>query len=256
MTLKKPVKWLPLDVDALEDTKIMALVMALGLEGYGIYIMLIQFLAKQEPSYSTSLDSLKYLAFRNHTSEEKIKAVVSGFGLFEIEDNEFYSNSLIRRMEGYDNIRVKNTEKAFKRWSKYRELCQSNATALPEQCQKSREEDNRIEKKTKQKRRKESIEVSSFSSYVSDIFAPAWMKWFSYKIEIGDPYKTIVGASTQYQNLLKLSKEDPVIAMKIVDQSIANEWKGLFPLKTPEFQKNENLTLDEIREKIKQARKQ
>ena len=57
------------------------------------------------------------------------------------------------------------------------------------------------------------------------------MKWLSYKIELGDPYKTVSGAKTQYNHLVTLSGRDPEKAMKIVDQSIAGEWKGLFALK-------------------------
>jgi hypothetical protein len=57
------------------------------------------------------------------------------------------------------------------------------------------------------------------------------MKWISYKIEIKDQYKTLIGAKTQYEHMVKLCHGDPDIAMMIVDQSISSEWKGLFELK-------------------------
>jgi uncharacterized protein YdaU (DUF1376 family) len=237
MSVNKPVKWLPLDVDALEDPKVMALVMALGLEGYGIYIMLIQFLAKQEPLYITTTESLKYIAYHNHVSEEKIKAVVQGFGLFEFDGDSFYSNSLTRRMERYDNLKLKNKERAEKRWEKTRKLCHGNATALPAHCpgnaEKRREEKNRIENNTKQKRRSEKSTDNPLPdvSYVDNLFSPSWTKWLSYKTELGDPYKTASGAKTQYNHLVSLSGHNPDLAMLIVDQSIAYEWKGLFALK-------------------------
>src|SRR4030042_2689376 len=108
MNTGKAIKWIPLDIDSLDDPKIMALVQALGFEGYGIYIMLIQYLAKQESDYSLSLDFIKSLSYRNHISEDKVKAVIQGFGLFEIQDGIFYSSSLKRRMEVYDkNIEIK-----------------------------------------------------------------------------------------------------------------------------------------------------
>ena len=164
----KNVKWIPLDVDALDDPKIMALVSALGMEGYGTYIMLIQYLAKQEPNYTLTIDFLKHLARRNSVSEEKVKAVVMSFGLFESQDDLFYSNSLIKRMEHYDNLRVINRKKAEKMWDKkHRAAAQlivtesdknqlteltvnkeHNAAALPEhsRCYARREEKRRIDK--------------------------------------------------------------------------------------------------------------
>lgn len=255
MTNKKPVKWFPLDVDALEDPKVMALVMALGMEGWGIYTMLIMFLAKQEPQYVSPLDSLKYLAYRNHISEDKMKAVVQGFGLFEINEAHFYSPALIRRMEGYDNIRQMNKEKADLRWNKVRALCQSNATALPMQSQERREEKNRIEKNRKEKRR-EYIPPADMS-FVDQLFLPAWDKWINYKKELKDPYKTVSGMKSQYSHLLKISNSDPDIAMMTVEKCIRKEWKGLFPLDQDELVKVNpgESAVDRIRKDIENAMK-
>lgn len=149
----KNSKWIPLDVDALDDPKIMDLVSALGMEGYGTYVMLIQHLAKQEPDYTLALNQLKHLAYRNHISEEKISAVVNHFNLFVIEGNIFFSLSLLRRMEAYDNLKKINRDKANKRWEKYKELASKYAPALPEHyssnADKKRIDKNRIDKNTK-----------------------------------------------------------------------------------------------------------
>jgi len=252
MTNKKPVKWLPLDVDALDDIKIMALVMALGMEGYGIYIMLIQFLAKQEPSYSSSVDAIKYLAYKNHISEEKVKAVVSGFNLFVHDGDVFYSASLIGRMEGYDKVRAINTIKANKRWEKQRALCSSNAAALPMQSHKRREEKSRIDNSRKEKNT-DSNTLADLS-FCNESFLTAWEKWLKFKDELKDPYKTTTGMQTQYAHLVKISGNDPDVALKIVEKSIRKEWKGLFPLDD-----SENITpgedpVQKIMNDIKKAR--
>jgi uncharacterized protein YdaU (DUF1376 family) len=262
MTVKKPVKWLPLDVDALEDPKIMALVMALGMEGYGIYIMLIQFLAKQEPLYITAMDSLKYIAYRNHVSEEKIKAVVQSFGLFEFDGETFYSNSLTRRMERYDNLKQKNKEKAEKRWEKTRELYHGNATALPAHypgnAEKRREEKNRIEKNTKQKRTSEkSTPVFTPSVNQNETLIKKWDEWVEFRKLLKKPYKTTPGAAAAYNKLLNLADSVSETAIAIINQSIENEWLGFFPLKNKPVTKSipgENAIqrmLREMREKEK-----
>jgi len=153
MGSQKNGKWIPLDVDTHDDPKIMDLESALGMEGYGTYIMLIQYLAKQEPEYTLPLKQLKHLAYRHRISEEKILAVVNHFNLFVIENECFYSPSLLRRMERYDNLKNINREKANIRWNKSRELTANNAAALPEHyngnADKNRIDKNRIDKNIK-----------------------------------------------------------------------------------------------------------
>jgi hypothetical protein len=165
MNLSKNIKWLPLDLDALEDPKIMALTAELGMEGYGIYIMIIQYLAKQGPEYSLSLDYMKLLAYRNHISEEKIKAVVGHFNLFETDDNRFYSNSLLQRMKSYDERCEKNRKKALKRWDK---LPHKNATALPQHYNsKAPAMQNRIEENIIEEKRDKNINTEFKNSETS-----------------------------------------------------------------------------------------
>lgn len=60
-------------------------------------------------------------------------------------------------------------------------------------------------------------------------------KWFKYK---KSSYKNNDTKQACYNHLIKLSKNDHEIAMQIVDQSIANAWKGLFELK--EFKNKSN----------------
>lgn len=59
---------------------------------------------------------------------------------------------------------------------------------------------------------------------------PAFDKWIAYKKEKRQPYKPI-GLQTCLKKLEELSGNNPDIAMQIVDESISNNWAGLFPLK-------------------------
>jgi dsDNA-binding SOS-regulon protein len=243
---KNLTKWIPLDVDALEDTKVMSLVMALGLEGYGIYIMLIQFLAKQEPDYTAPIDALKLLAYRNHISEEKIKAVVMAYGLFELDGDFFFTPALCRRMEKYNKIKDNNRKKAEERWARYRELYKGNATALPEQCGSNAQyntiHNNTEHNKTEEKRKKEkdlSASLSSENSFLTfknhnEALYFKWIEWESYRKKIKKPYKTQRGAASAYNKVLDLSDNNSELAIAIIDQSLDNEWLGFFPLKIKE----------------------
>lgn len=59
---------------------------------------------------------------------------------------------------------------------------------------------------------------------------PAFEKWLAYKKEKKQSYKPI-GLKTCLKKLEELSGGSPDVAMQIVEQSIANNWSGLFPLR-------------------------
>ena len=62
--------------------------------------------------------------------------------------------------------------------------------------------------------------------------AEVWMAWLEYKrTEHRFSYKTDISAQAAIDQLLTLSNHDPEQARAIIKQSIANGWKGFFPLK-------------------------
>ena len=66
---------------------------------------------------------------------------------------------------------------------------------------------------------------------VSPEFQPAFSLWLEYKKERKQSYKGEVSLKGIYKRLLTLSGNNPDVAMAIVEQSIANNWAGLFALK-------------------------
>ena len=56
-------------------------------------------------------------------------------------------------------------------------------------------------------------------------------KWVAYKKERRQSY-TKTGLKQCIEKLKKMSNDNPVIAMQIVNESISNNWSGLFPLKS------------------------
>ncbi len=55
-------------------------------------------------------------------------------------------------------------------------------------------------------------------------------KWLSYKKERNQSYKP-TGLKACIEKLERLSNNDSALAMRIVEESISNNWSGLFPLK-------------------------
>ncbi|MBF0398736.1 MAG: DUF4373 domain-containing protein, partial [Desulfobacterales bacterium] len=87
------------DSNANSDPKCVLLIEQLGLEGYGIFWILLETL-REQPDYKYPLKLVPAIARRFNTTAEKIKTVIYNYHLFLIENEEFfYSESLNRRMK-------------------------------------------------------------------------------------------------------------------------------------------------------------
>lgn len=119
---KKDAFYFPHDSNATNDPKIMVMISVWGLEAYGIFWTIIEHL-REQPEYRSHIKMLKPLAMRFGSSEEKYKYVIYDFGLFEIENDEFfYSKSLIERMIPLEEKKQQMKNLALKRWNKEENL--------------------------------------------------------------------------------------------------------------------------------------
>ena len=97
------------DSNAKDDPKCALLIDQLGMEGYGIYWMLIEVL-RDQPDYKYPLSLLPSLARKYNTTPQKIEAVVRGDQLFVVEGGVvFLSESLVRRMNDWDEKKLKRS---------------------------------------------------------------------------------------------------------------------------------------------------
>lgn len=153
--MTKETFWFRHDYDAADDDKTMLLIEQLGLEGYGIYWILIEKLRGRK-DYKMPFSVVPSLARRYMTTPEKMKTVIMQYGLFEYDDDGFfYSVSLIERMTALEDLKNKRSIAGKignqKRWGKESETpqlelfianesqCDSNAIA-------SYRDKNRIDK--------------------------------------------------------------------------------------------------------------
>lgn len=75
-------------------------------------------------------------------------------------------------------------------------------------------------------KKKKSLDLSFVSIELLDIVKD----WLEYKKERGEAYQSR-GLTSFYNKLLKLSDGDPTKAKDIIEESKANNWSGIFPLK-------------------------
>lgn len=72
-----------------KDLRFVLLIEHLGLEGYGIFWVLVETLSAQKDC-KFPLNIVPALARKYNTSAEKMKSVIFSYGLFEIENDKFF----------------------------------------------------------------------------------------------------------------------------------------------------------------------
>jgi len=280
---KKDAFYFPHFCNARNDEKIIKLRRVLGLEGYAIFFMLLETLREQS-DFKLNFSSIEDLSYDWHTSKEKIYAVVNNFDLFENDGEKFFSSNLIYFLQPYLEKTARARWAASKRWTqvinalninslelKEEEKINANAlqmhqetdanalqmhkkinaNALHLQCKESKGKESKIkESKVKESKVNEREKIN-----FSNVSEETWNIWIDYKKEqFKNKYKTTKSEQIAYNRLVALSNNDDAIARKIIEQSIANLWSGLFELRNFSRNNTNNLvsTMIKVDEKIKE----
>lgn len=199
MSKEKNKEYFPHDQDASEDPKMMMLVSQLGLEGYGIYWILIEYLRKQ-PGYIAPLMILDSLARRFGCSREKFEVVLTKYNdlfdtpLFVINPGTFYSPSLNDRMAKLDGKRQMMKMNALKRWEKgaiaMQMQCDGNAIAMQSRVEKSRVKKSKVENSRVEERKERfALAVKEFSSVYPESMLNAFVSYWTEKNKSGTKMK-------------------------------------------------------------------
>ena len=139
--------YFPHDSNARYDNKIRRLRKVFGVEGYGIYWMLIETLRDQE-DYKYAIDDIDLLSDDFDVPVEKIVGVVKNFNLFDFDkDKKFFSISLIARLQPYIEKSKKARLAVNVRWENARKSNKRDTDVLQPYNERStnRIEENRIE---------------------------------------------------------------------------------------------------------------
>lgn len=233
-------EYLSHDYSTRNDEKIKLVIRKYGMTGYGVFWAIIEDLYNN--ANALQLDYVG-IAYDLHVDNEMVKSIINDFDLFIINDNTFSSLSIKKRLEARAEKSEKNSNAANIRWSKHRE----NTNAMQTQCERIENECKRnaiieyniieynnkdiikeeIEEKPK-KLKKEDYNLSTINTN----FLPLIEKWLRYKKDKKQKYKSTESVLAFYKSLLNLSKNNPATAEKIIEQSMANNWAGIFELKT------------------------
>jgi hypothetical protein len=127
--MKKDSYYFPHYSDARQDRKLRRVIKDLGIEGYGIFFMILEILRGQ-PDFKYPLKDIDLLVDEIRASEVKVNAVISSYDLFTIdENNNFFSPKQIFYLQPYLEKSKRAREAAQKRWSSIESKRISNANA-------------------------------------------------------------------------------------------------------------------------------
>jgi len=249
------------DYNATLDPKIIALLGDYGAVGYGIYWRIVEMLHAEE-SHTLPLKDYIYKALAQQmvTSVEQISTIINDcidvYELFIKDDDFFYCQRVFDNIQKMEEIKEKRS-KAGKISAERRKnatnveqsstCVQQNLTSVQQNLTQSNKiKENKIkENKIKENNNKEEInkeEKKKFSfdfSNFDENFIAHVNSWLEYKKERKEPYKSQKGLNAFYNKLIDYSKNDPDTAKKIIEQSMANNWAGIFELKESQ-QKNKD----------------
>lgn len=144
MANNKDVYYFSHDANALSDPKILSMRCDYGFESYGLYWAIIEML-RNESNYKLPLSKNTYRAIKMQTGtsidiEEFIRDCIneyvgeSGNGLFNSDGKNFWSESLLRRMEKYESIKEKRVAAANARWNKNKNNNAKKQNVNQKQC--------------------------------------------------------------------------------------------------------------------------
>lgn len=111
------------DANSRTDPKILSMMLDYGIEGYGMFWIIVENLREQD-GYKMKQDKSTWraLAMQMHKTVEEIKTFlnecIKEYELFVTDDVFFYSESLLRRMNKKDEITQKRKDAANARWNK------------------------------------------------------------------------------------------------------------------------------------------
>lgn len=119
-----------------------------------------------------------------------------------------------------------------------KQVCRNSTNLIDENQQVINNKDINLNSSIERKNKKKDFDLS----FVGEAYREAFSEWLQYKQSIGKPYRTQQSVELCYRNALSLSADNPQQFRRVIEQSIANGWAGLFQLKNNNTYGNTNST--------------
>ena len=211
------------DYNARNDPKLQRVVMKLGMCGIGCYWSIIEMLYEESGYLRIEYDRI---SFELRVEENVIRQLLNDFELFELNEERFWSKSVLNRLERRMSKSVKCKESINKRWEEYRR----NTNVLQSEYESNtRKEEERRGKKRKGEERKKKEDATASVADRDQLhveFVKLYCDW--YLTKIGVKYKFQGGedgnAIKSMKMYIKSSIQDKT-GIEPSDEVVINGWR-------------------------------
>ena len=252
----KDAYYFPHFCNARNDRKIKRIRKELGIEGYGIYFMILETL-REQPGFKFPIEDMDLLADEFGTSEQKLRTVVCNYKLFNVDEEEnFFSLKFIEYLKPY--LETKQRKKiggikgnlikyGYTTKEELDKLTDAEIIELNENKEllaspshtESVTDQLTSQKKVKESKVKESkvkeSKVNNIKDNIKELEIGEELKlklceYVDYRKEIKKTLKTTRSITTTI-NKIGTEFRDEQHLIDSIDNSIANEYQGIFPTK-------------------------
>ena len=139
---------------------------------------------------------------------------------------QFFKNQFDLDSEKYLQRCEKNSENVKKRWNKEDTNVNERKQSITKRTDKDKDKDI-----DKEKDKDKDIDIVVYPFH-TERFSDAWNFWLKFKKDsFRFTYKTPISEQTALKQLFEISNGKEETALSIIENSVANGYKGLFPLK-------------------------
>jgi hypothetical protein len=219
--MKKDAFYFPHFSNARHDRKIRRVTKELGIEGYGIYFMLLEVL-RDQPELSYPIMDIDLLADEFNTSEAKIRTVVCNYGLFEVDEKEmFFSVKFEQYLEPYFKMKNQRIAAGKASGEKRRQLALQQKNERPFNDRSATDEQSKVKESKQSKERKE--KGFDFKNSLLDLDAKEQLVIDWLKVR---KTKKATNSETALKTFLKEVEKSGIKLNDVLELCIKKDWKG------------------------------
>lgn len=218
-----------------------------GNDGYAVWYKILEELAAADNHFLNleKFENVMFLSAKCKVDENKLFQIIEDLVKMNVFDSLAWDKKIIwceKFIQGIQDAYLRRGNECFSLCRLYESFgIQKPAKCSTETPLNSQNDDSKPQSKVKEIRvnktkEKESIQEAKnegvFLPFDSKNFSDAWEFWKEYKrTQFKDKYKTTATEQIALKQLNKIANFNEQTAIAIIEQSIANTWKGLFELK-------------------------
>ncbi len=258
--MTQTMKWFKHALDLRNEPEVIKLLRTEGMAGYGIFISILEMLCRCSAPPKMCQEFLQDIAWELRTSTADIKRVLCDFALFTIIEDRVYNKFVLEEIERFSKVstakslagkasaekrkRLKeqngNAIPQSENLTEFQQMLNNNATDVEHMLENSSTDKNKIKNKNisplsplqGETTAKKKIDIDEFIKSQPEDWQEPLRRWFYYKLSRKEAYRSLEACNSLYQKLREISGENPRIAVECINQSIANNYAGIFALKS------------------------